>query len=282
MELLDLHLGRPVHRGALTLFPIWNGHAVTARGYDLADDRLGVEERAGSAVVAELVVTNPGRRPALLLEGELLEGGLQHRVAARSVLIGAGASQILEVRCVEQGRWSGTGRHARSGRRAPLSVRAAEGQGATWERVRSFEQRYGASPTGSLLQATGSADARAARLVEGLRPLPYTCGLLICVTGQPVQLEAYDSPRTLAVVWDALLQAAAVDALDTPPVPTPGRRARRFLDRALAVPPVSGYDAGAGTGLQGASPLCRLRMLAWRGRAVHTVAINPRHPLVAV
>ena len=72
MDLLDLHLGRPVHRGALTLFPIWNGHAVSARGYDLADDRLGVEERAGAAVVAELVVTNPGHRPALLLEGELL------------------------------------------------------------------------------------------------------------------------------------------------------------------------------------------------------------------
>ncbi len=36
MRLLDLHLGRPLTRGALTVFPIWNGRAVTARGYDLA------------------------------------------------------------------------------------------------------------------------------------------------------------------------------------------------------------------------------------------------------
>ncbi len=34
MQLLDLHLGRPLHRGPLTLFPVWNGRAVsTSRGY---------------------------------------------------------------------------------------------------------------------------------------------------------------------------------------------------------------------------------------------------------
>jgi hypothetical protein len=280
MQLLDLHLGRPVHRGALTLFPIWNGHAVRARGYDLADDRLAVRERAGAAVVGELVVTNPGDRPALLLEGELLDGGLQQRVAARSVLVGARAAGVLEVRCVEQGRWSGIGRAARSGRVAPPSVRAAEDQRATWDRVHSFELRYGASPTGSLLQATTPAGDQAAALVQWLQPLPYSCGLLVGVAGQPVQLEAYDSPRTLAARWDALLHAAAVDAVDAPTVPTPGRRARRFLDRVCAVP-LSECDGGAGRGLQGASTLCRLRVLAWRDRAVHTVAVNPRHPLVA-
>jgi len=72
---LDLHLGRPLTRGALTVFPVWNGHAVTSHGYDVTSAKLVVEERAGHAVVAELVVTNTGTRPALVLEGELLEGG---------------------------------------------------------------------------------------------------------------------------------------------------------------------------------------------------------------
>lgn len=90
MKLLDLHLGEPLHRGALSLFPVWNGAAVASRGYDLRTSDLDVSERAGSAVVGELVVTNAGKRPALLLEGELLEGGQQHRVCSRSVLIDAG------------------------------------------------------------------------------------------------------------------------------------------------------------------------------------------------
>lgn len=280
MRLLDLHLGRPLTRGALTIFPIWNGLAVPARGYyDLAGEGLMVAERAGSAVVAELVLTNTGRRPALVLEGELLEGGQQHRVAARTVLVGAGASQVLDVRCVEQGRWSGTAGHARSGR-APLSVRAAEGQAATWERVHRFEQRYGSSATGSLLDATRDAGRAAAQLVAGVHPLAFQSGVLLCLAGQPVQLEAYDSPQTLATVWAALLHAAALDALDLTAVPTPGRRARRFLDRVAQVS-VTQQDAGIGIGLQGRSPYARLDALLWRNRAIAITVVNPRHELVA-
>jgi len=85
------------------------------------------------------VLTNTGERPALVLEVELLEGGQQHRLAARTVLVGAGAAQVLQVRCVEQGRWSGTTGHARSGRRAPLSVRAAQDQAHTGDRVSRYE-----------------------------------------------------------------------------------------------------------------------------------------------
>ncbi len=38
---------------------------------------------------------------------------------------------------------------------------------------------------------------------------------------------------------------------------------------------------GLGTALRGRSPYARLDALAWRGRAVHTVAVNLRHELVA-
>ena len=55
-------------------------------------------------MVDQLVVTNRGRRPALVCEGELLEGGAQHRVAATSALINPGRSHVLDVRCVEEGR----------------------------------------------------------------------------------------------------------------------------------------------------------------------------------
>jgi hypothetical protein len=277
MTLLDLHLGRPLHRGALTLFPIWNGAAVSARGYDLRTPLLSVDERAGSAVVGELVVRNAGARPALLLEGELLEGGQQHRVAARSVLVGAGESLVLDVRCVEQGRWSGSSSHDRHGHRAPVSVRAAEDQGAVWEEVDRFEQRYGAGATRSLLDVT----RRVAPVpVDDLRALPFQAGVLVGVAGQPLLLEVYDSPRTLAHAWTSLLRSVAVDAAGRPPVPTPGRRARRFLDRLGSVP-LAGSPAGAATGVTGRSPYARLDALLWRDRAVHAVAVNPRHELVA-
>jgi hypothetical protein len=280
MQLLDIHLGRPVTRGALTAFPLWNGAAVASRGYDASSADLTVEERAGHAVVAELLVTNNGGRPALILEGELLEGGQQHRVAARSTVINPQETQVLQVRCVEEGRWSSGRSHVRTGRRAPISVRAAHEQHRTWQRVRDLEARHGGGGTHFLGDALASADEQAAHLVEGLKPLPFQSGVQLCIAGQPVQLEIFDAPRTLATVWDALLHAAAIDALTAAPIATPGRRARRFLERVRQLSDASKSDTDETSRLR-RSPYAELTSLSWRGRTVHAVAINPRHELVA-
>jgi hypothetical protein len=216
MQLLDLHLGKPLTRGALTLFPVWNGRAVARPAHDLRRPRLAVSERAGSPVVGELVVHNGGPRPAVVFEGELLEGGHQHRVAARTVVVPAGEALVLVVRCVEQGRWgSGPDSHVPRGGRAPLGVRSrtARGQGEVWSEVARLEQRYGDSPTSSLLDVTVDAGDLAGRLVADIAPLPFQSGLLVGVAGYPLLLEVFDCPRSLARAWPALLQAAALDAV---------------------------------------------------------------------
>lgn len=253
---------------------MWNSAAVADPGYLIDPAALAVSERSGAAVVGELVVENPTDRPALLLAGELLEGGQQHRLAARSTLVEPGASQVLPVRCIEQGRWHGDRSHRRSGRRVPLTVASAGGQGETWGRIRRMEDAFSAGgDTHYLGDALVDADWRAAELVRGLEPLPFTSGVLIAVGGQPLHLEVFDSPGTLAAAWPHLLQAAAVDALSAPPVPTPGRRARRFLDgvRRLSA-------AGGGWRMEGLT----LETLVWNGRTVHATATNRRHELVGV
>ena len=280
MRLLEINLGRPLVRGGLTLFPIWNGAATAARDYGIGGEHVRVDERAGAAVVGELVATNTGPRPELVLAGELLEGGQQHRVAARSVIIDAGAAVVLDVRCVEEGRWSGTRSHSRSGRRAPVSVRAADGQSAVWERIRRYEQLHGATETHSVLEATRSTASAAAALVRGVRPLPFQTGLLVGIAGQPLIAEVFDSPMTLRHVWRSLLRSAAMDAVHAPAIPTPGRRARRFVERLDAVP-VQQREAGNGTAIEGRSEYVRLDALVWQGRAVHSVASSVRHELVS-
>ncbi|QJY49831.1 ARPP-1 family domain-containing protein [Pseudonocardia broussonetiae] len=242
---MDVHVGNPVVRGALTVFPVFNGAAVADTGYALGG--VVVAERRDAAV-GELLVTNPGDRPALVLEGELLAGGRQDRVAARSVLVEPGSAAVLPVRCVEQARWAGAGVHARDGRRAPLAVRTASGQREVWERV----ARYGHGE--SLFDTVRHLDAAASALVAGLSPLPFQSGVLVGIAGRPVLLEVFDAPSTLAAVWGGLLHAAALDALGRRPVATLGRHARRFV-----------RDLGP-----------RVSVLRWQGRDVHAVAINER------
>jgi hypothetical protein len=282
--MLDAHLGKPFTAGALTVFPVWNGAAVADPGYDLQSASLSVTELDGAPVVGQLDLINRGPRPALVLEGELLQGGQQHRVAARSVLVPAEASLVLDVRCVEQGRWSGSAHHTRGGSRAPARVRArtAEGQAAVWREVSTFEAAHGKSRTHSLVDVAGAVEDRVSRVARDRRPLPFQSGVVIGVAGQPLLLEVFDSPRTLEECWDQLLQAATLDAAGSPEVPTPSRRARRFVDRLSAVAlPSPRRAAGAGHETGGASSSVRTSTLSWQDRAVHTVGPNLRHELVA-
>src|SRR3954468_4235457 len=82
MHTLDvrLHVGQGTHRGPLTVFPVWTAAPSVAPGYLTgANAAVDVEARAGSPAVDQLIVTNRGDHPVLLLAGELLEGGMQHR-----------------------------------------------------------------------------------------------------------------------------------------------------------------------------------------------------------
>src|SRR3712207_5864629 len=95
-----LHVGRARLVGAVSVFPVWTEDPAPAALDTGAAARVSVAERAGQGTVAELVVTNTGRRPALLLEGELLEGGLQHRALVGDLILAPRRSCVVEVACV--------------------------------------------------------------------------------------------------------------------------------------------------------------------------------------
>ena len=278
---MKLHVGNPAVREGLTVFPVFDGEAVVEAGYHLGGSAVAVEERAGAPVVGELVVTNRSEQPVLLLEGEVLEGGHQDRVLVRSVLVAAGAAEVVEVRCVEQGRWSGGRDHVRGARRAPVAVRTAGGQSEVWRRVGT----YGSSTTGSLKETTGSRTAAADRLVRDLRPAAFQTGVLFGVGGHPLLLEVYDTPATLTAVWEGLLRGVAVDVVGTAAVgsaavETPGYRARRFV-RHLPRDVVAATPAGCGVELRGETAWTRQSVLRWGARTVHLTAVNARHQLVS-
>src|SRR6202007_3273244 len=61
----------------------------------------------GSAQVNQLVLINRGKRPLLLLAGEVVSGGKQDRIIAKDRIIPIGAKPLpLDVFCVEHSRWT--------------------------------------------------------------------------------------------------------------------------------------------------------------------------------
>jgi hypothetical protein len=150
-----------------------------------------------------------------------------------------------------------------------------------WRRVSEYDARYGPDPTSSFTGHLDRAMPDVGRLVDDLRALPGQSGVVIGIGGQPAMAEVFDSPATLRQELGPILAAAGMDAVGADPVPTPSRRARRFLDRAAKVAFVEEAPAGIGATARGRSEHVEASGIVWRDRLLHVTFMNVRHPLYA-
>lgn len=285
----DLHVGHGSYRDGVTVFPVWTDGPVV-RGLDTGTAaRVRVEERAGSPVVGELVVINEGTRPVLLLEGELLEGGWQHRTLVGDVVVPPGAAQVVEVACVEQGRWHGSLVQQRRARRSSAGVRSRlrgdehVRQHAVWSQVASYANVVGATPTQSLadqldlMPSMGAGPDRA-------KPLPGQRGVLLGVGGKPLLLELFGSTTALAAHLPGLLEGVRLDAATVPPqhvAEVPGWRARDMAAHLTGDPVQPVADAGIGVAcVSRTSHADASGVLMPSGDLAHLTVLNTRHPLL--
>jgi hypothetical protein len=281
----DLHVGHGAAAGPVTVFPVW-ADAAPLRGVTTGTAaRVDVSELPDGADVQHLSVTNLGNRPALLLEGELLEGGWQTRALACDLLIAPNDSAVVDVVCVERGRWHGAAGHARRARRVSGSVqhrlrgRETSRQHEVWDCVARFEQATGPTASGSFadhLDRLAPEDA-------AVHVLPGQTGVITGVAGWPVALELFGSPSALGAHLPGILDSARLDALLAGHAePVPGRRARRFA-AALSALPLEPAPAHAGCGqavTAGGAHLAARGIAAADGILAHLSALNLRHNLI--
>jgi len=275
-----LHVGQGTHRGPLTVFPVWTDLPSSGPGY-LTGTAAPVEvaERAGSPAVDQLLVTNRADRPVLLLAGELLEGGMQHRASTATTLLPPDRPTVLPVVCVEQGRWHGDAVHRRQARRVPFAVLPRlDSQHEVWRRVHRYEAVAGPSATDSLAERLDRSAPQTGDLTRGLRPLAGQRGVLVGIAGRPAWLEVFDSGHTLAAHWSGLMQAAALDALGRPPIGTSATLARGFAERVEGTRLTLDGPAGLGRRFRGGGRV-RLDAVTWHDRTVHLTAVDLTHPL---
>jgi hypothetical protein len=124
-------LGEGVTYENLTVFPVLSKESADTRGYETLDEALSsgdvvVSESGTNAMrrwrendgpspeyyvegaqVNQLVLVYRGKRPLVLLAGELVSGGKQDRIIGKDRIVPVGAKPLpLDVFCVEHGRWS--------------------------------------------------------------------------------------------------------------------------------------------------------------------------------
>jgi hypothetical protein len=182
-------LGQPVTYQNLTVFPVLSsqdadtsefatldealasGDAIVAeQGNYLRWNRDGVADQGLSrgAQVNQLVLVNRGKKPLLLLAGEVVSGGKQDRIIGKDRLVPAGAAPLpLDVFCVEHGRWTGGSDQFVAGKtmvHPSVREKAAieQDQSQVWAAVRS--------PSAGLGSASAARTGSASGVISGSAP----------------------------------------------------------------------------------------------------------------
>ena len=126
-------LGEPVRYENLTVFPVLSKSNADTGEFETLDEGLAsgdvlvtehgasdylrrsregevlpAPQQGGGAEVNRLVLINRGKKPVILLAGEIVSGGKQDRIVGKDRIVPVGGAPLpLDVFCVEQGRWTG-------------------------------------------------------------------------------------------------------------------------------------------------------------------------------
>ena len=228
-------LGEPVGQAELTMHPLLDPAAGQSE-YDLASkalDRgtLEISEVSESGSVQNLRVTNNGKRPVLLLDGEEFEGAKQNRILNVTVMVAANQTITVPVSCVEVGRWAyrskkfgaadwlmdteGRALHMRSVSESMRSGSRAGDQGSMWAHIDGKAERLdAASPTGAMAEMYAKHRKRLDDSVRSMKPVEHQVGAVFTSQGRLMGVDLFDSPDTLKTVLPKLVRSHALDSLD--------------------------------------------------------------------
>lgn len=224
---------------ALTLWPLVQEPGLASPippcvplAHALARGEVTIDEIHASGAVPHVRISPRGPQPVLVLFGEELVGARQNRVANATFLVPPGDDLVLDVSCVEAGRWGrrpgerfGDGEqvisHAlrRKMSRQVARARAAGAgfhadQGEVWNeiarRIRSTETE---SRTSAYCDYTASLEGDLRDMAESFHRVPHQVGFVAAIDGRIAGIETVGSPWLFEQLFPRLLRAHAVDAV---------------------------------------------------------------------
>lgn len=310
--LANAHLGHRQSHKALTLWPLIRdvSAAAGASGFVCLKDAfdagwIDLDEVGDDGSVPHVKVTNRGEQPVLVLFGEGLIGAKQDRAVNASFLVPARSELVIDVSCVEAGRWSSPlGERFSSGDsvvsaslRKAMAANVTDSrrtggsfdadQDAVWNGV---SKRLTLSGTDSWSEAYGDyLESRSSDLDEIGRAFQCVDGQVgfVAAIGDEIEgLELVGDPGVFARVFQSLLKAYAIDAVDAAWLrdESPDEAAHRFdtpesfLQTLAQAPVTAGPSLGVGQDLRVEGESVSGCALECDGEIVHMTAFPRRRP----
>jgi hypothetical protein len=132
----------------------------------LKQNKIKISERAGGGTVNTLFIENVSTDTIMVLAGEVVQGGKQDRVISNDlILYPKSGSKMIEVFCVEHGRWvqNGTGGQFKnyftiSSNSVRKAAAVEKEQDNVWQRVADINEKNDVKTSTGALTAAKDAD----------------------------------------------------------------------------------------------------------------------------
>jgi hypothetical protein len=241
-EGFELSKGRtvlaPVTYQNLTLMPIVQTVPHKQPAYIVLDEGMKkgavkVIEKNADGEVNELELRNTSDQPLFLMAGEVIIGGKQDRIIGKDTIIPPKTTEVVEVFCVEHGRWSGRKASFESaGALAHTKLRKQAkyaAQSEVWAEVKSKNQQRKLDNATDTYRAvaqtskkgTSSVASYSKHFEKELAKHPQRAkvvGFVVAVNGKIAAIETFGSPELYRQLQAKLLRSYYVEAVDVPVV----------------------------------------------------------------
>jgi ARG and Rhodanese-Phosphatase-superfamily-associated Protein domain len=189
-----------------------------------------VSEQGQGGTVNRVQVQNRSDKPLLLLGGEVILGGQQDRILGKDTVIPAHEKMVVEVFCVEHGRWNGhrefTAADGFADGKMRVRAKFRSSQQAVWDEVAKKNAALKADPsTGTYRNLAVGAEGEKAKkpyrdfFSAELKKQKDLVGLVSAINGRVTSVDIFDSPSLFAAYQDKLLDSIVMSAVDVPAAP---------------------------------------------------------------
>jgi len=224
---------------SLTLWPLTRPGALSkAPEYVTLSDAFArgvftIDELRDGAQVPHVLATNRGPVAVLVLFGEEIRGAKQNRIANASFLVPAKTELVLDVSCVEHGRWSrrsgarfaSTGEVMSSEIRRKMATRVSKARDAgrgyhadqseVWGEIHERVRFAGTlSSTGAYADYLGTRARDLQEMAAEFHTVPEQVGFVACIGDEVAGLEVIGRPEVFARAFPGLLRGYLIDAID--------------------------------------------------------------------
>jgi len=238
--------------------------------------------------VQRIAVTNDTNQQILVFEGLIFDGLRQARMATSDHILEPAARGLLDVVCVEQGRWSDEF-DGEVIQRAPISVIAALRQGIqtkrsqreVWSSVERHQSRTQSLHTMSLRYMMDSYRTSESWLpfknFQGFELSRNTNGVALSVAGEPLLAEFFSWPSVCQKQFRSIVESVLWDLNAYEVKKTSNRSLIDFLDVTTQL-----YEADAEPSLIRTRDEISFRSMRFRQmrNPLHVLAINHSNPIL--